>query len=389
MAKSIPALVTPEVLQWARSLDRISVEEIAQKLKVDVAKIQSWEDGSENPSLVQAKALAKQYRVPFAYLYLPDTPQKIKRLDKVDYRTFGNWGPMDMSREFRWFLRDIEERRDNMFELYTDAEIEAKPFTTNISADISEETFAMHIRQFLGLTKEIQAKFRKPEVALSYCISKLESEDFLIFQAAKIDPSEMRGLSVAYETFPIIALNRKDESSARLFTLFHELVHILSRTSGICNDMSQEKSSQNQLELFCNKVAGFALVPQDLLAQNKNIPLIRQYGLDDIYVNAIARDFAVSREVILHRLWDIGIVDRKTYFDTLNRYSEEYMAYKSKKKQDGFLPPALDKGTQVGKLYTKAVMSAYYADKLTPREASNYLLGLRVKHFGAIERWCY
>ena len=41
MAKSIPALVTPEVLQWARSLDRISVEEIAQKLKVDVAKIQS------------------------------------------------------------------------------------------------------------------------------------------------------------------------------------------------------------------------------------------------------------------------------------------------------------------------------------------------------------
>ena len=49
----------------------------------------------------------------------------------------------------------------------------------------------------------------------------------------------------------------------------------------------------------------------------------------------------------------------------------------------------MDKGTQVGKLYTKAVMSAYHADKLSPREASNYLLGLRVKHFGAIERWCY
>ena len=157
MAKSIPALVTPEVLRWARSLDRISIEEIAQKLKVDVAKIQSWEDGSEYPSLVQAKALAKQYRIPFAYLYLPDTPQKTKRLEKVDYRTFGNWGPMDMSREFRWFLRDIEERRDNMFELYAEAEIEAKPFTTNISANISEETFAMQNRQLYY--KKAQADF--------------------------------------------------------------------------------------------------------------------------------------------------------------------------------------------------------------------------------------
>lgn len=159
MAQSIPALVTPEVLQWARGLDRITVEEIARKLKVDVSKIQSWENGSEYPSLVQAKALAKQYRIPFAYLYLPGTPQKTKRLEKVDYRTFGNWGPFDMSREFRWFLRDIEDRRDSMLDLYAEAEIVAKPFTTRIQTDIPEEMFAMHIREFLGLTEEIQVKF--------------------------------------------------------------------------------------------------------------------------------------------------------------------------------------------------------------------------------------
>ncbi len=169
----------------------------------------------------------------------------------------------------------------------------------------------------------------------------------------------------------------------------HELVHILSRTSGICNDMSQDKAQLSQIELFCNKIAGLTLVPTMQLKQNKNISLIQQYGFDDIYVNALARDFAVSREVILHRLWDIGILERATYFDTLNRYSEEYMAYKKRKSPDGFLPPALDKGTQVGKLYTKAVITAYHADKLSPREASNYLLGLRVKHIGAIERWCY
>lgn len=60
MAKSIPAIVTPEVLQWARSLDRITLEEIALKLKVEVAKVEAWENGSEYPSLIQAKNLAKQ-----------------------------------------------------------------------------------------------------------------------------------------------------------------------------------------------------------------------------------------------------------------------------------------------------------------------------------------
>ena len=389
MAKSIPAIVTPEVLQWARSLDRITLEEIALKLKVEVAKVEAWENGSEYPSLIQAKNLAKQYRVPFAYFYLPDTPQKTKRLEKVDYRTFGNWGVGEMSRELRWFLRDIEDRRDTMIELYKEAEMEPVPFTLNISVDTAEAVFATQIRNFLSLTDQIQIKFRKPEAALSFCISRLEEQDFLVFQAAKIQTEEMRGLSIAYDMFPIIALNRKDEPSARLFTLIHELVHILSRTSGICNDMSQDKVQISKIELFCNKIAGLTLVPTPQLKKNRNISLIQRYGLDDAYVNAIARDFAVSKEVILHRLWDIGIIDRTTYFDTFNRYSEEYMAYKNRGKKDGFLPPALDKGTQVGKLYTKTVITAYHAEKLSPREASNYLLGLRVKHFGAIERWCY
>ena len=104
MGKSIPAIVTPEVLSWARGLDKITVDEIAQKMKVDTAKILSWEAGSEYPTLVQAKNLAKQYRVPFAYFYLPDTPKKTKRLEKVDYRTLGNSGIGEMSRELRWFL---------------------------------------------------------------------------------------------------------------------------------------------------------------------------------------------------------------------------------------------------------------------------------------------
>ena len=168
MARGIPAIVTPEVLQWARDLDRITIDEIAQKLNVDAAKVSAWENGNEHPSLTQAKKLAKQYRVPFAFFYLPDVPKRAKRLEKTDYRTFGNWGFPEMSRELRWFLRDIEDRRDIMIDLYGEAEILPTVCTLSISPDTSEERFSEQIRNFLSLTDAVQIKFRKPEAALSY-----------------------------------------------------------------------------------------------------------------------------------------------------------------------------------------------------------------------------
>ncbi len=389
MAKSIPALVTPEVLQWARKLDMLSIEEVSSKLKISADKLSAWENGTEFPTINQAKKLAKQYRVPFAYFYLPDTPQRAKRLEKIDYRTFGNVGLLNMSRELRWFMRDIEERRDIIIQLFADSEMTAVPLNVNIAISSNIEEIAAAIRNLLELTEDKQKQFRKPSNALSYCISMLEKKSFLIFQAAKIEPLEMRGLSIAYKTFPIIALNRKDESSARLFTLFHELVHILTQTSGICNEIGQDEFLQNQIELLCNKIAGIALVPNQALKNNINVSNIERYGLDDSYVNAIARDFAVSREVIINRIWSIGLIDSDTYYKTLRRYSNEYLQYKKNKKKDGFLPPALDKGTQVGKLYARTVLSAYHLEKITTREASGYLLGLRAQHFEAVERWCY
>lgn len=41
MEKSIFAIVTPEVLQWARGLDSITLGDIAQKLKVEVVKAEA------------------------------------------------------------------------------------------------------------------------------------------------------------------------------------------------------------------------------------------------------------------------------------------------------------------------------------------------------------
>lgn len=389
MAKSIPAIITPEVLAWARNLDGITIDDIAAKLHTAPEKILSWEQGTSYPTVTQAKIWQKQYRVPFVYFYLPDTPKKLKRLEKTDYRTFGNNGnSIITSRELRWFLRDIEDRRDAVLSLYEEEKREPLSFPIKLSAGADMEEIAAAIRNLLELTEDIQCKFRKPEVALSHCIRVLEKWDVLIFQATKIAPSEMRGLSIAYERMPIIALNRKDEPSARLFTLCHELVHIVTHTSGICNDVNENSVSQNVMEMKCNQIAGKILVPLNELSSHPTIGKIRKYGFDDSYVYQVSRDFAVSKEVILHALWEMKIITRENYFDILARYIDEYKSYKAKKK-GGFLPPATDTGTQVGKLYARTILNAYYTDKISARDASGYLLNLKTKNFEKLERWCF
>mgnify|MGYP002549986006 FL=1 len=389
MAKSIPAIITPEVLAWARNLDGITIDDIAAKLHTAPEKILSWEQGTSYPTVTQAKNLAKQYRVPFVYFYLPDTPKKLKRLEKTDYRTFGNNGnSIITSRELRWFLRDIEDRRDAVLSLYEEEKRKPLSFPIKLSAGADMEEVAAAIRNLLELTEDIQCKFRKPEVALSHCIRVLEKWDVLIFQATKIAPSEFFKQKTAYEIMPIIALNRKDEPSARLFTLCHELVHIVTRTSGICNDVNENSVSQNVIEMKCNQIAGKILVPLNELSSHPTIGKIRKYGFDDSYVYQVSRDFAVSKEVILHALWEMKIITRENYFDILARYIDEYKSYKAKKK-GGFLPPATDTGTQVGKLYARTILNAYYTDKISARDASGYLLNLKTKNFEKLERWCF
>ena len=389
MGKTIPALVTPEVLVWARNLDGFSVEEMAKKLHVSPEIIQEWESGASCPSITKAKVLAKYYRVPYIYFFLPDTPRKTKRIERADYRTFGNLGaPAIMSRELKWLLRDIEDRRDTMLLLYEEDGQEPQPFPVLFNADEDQDKIASALRDLLVLNKATQMSFRKPEMALSHCISVLEQYDVLVFQAAKIDPAEMRGLSLAYETMPIIVLNRKEEPAARLFTLIHELVHVVTRTSGVCNETTERSKTDNELERFCNGIAGKVLVPLGELRAHRGIAHIMKFGFDDSFVAAIARDFAVSKEVILHCLLDLGIISRQFYFQTLKRYSDEYKEYAARKPK-GFLPPALDAGTQLGKLYSKTVLSAYYRESISPSSASDYLLSLKAKNFPKLEGWCF
>jgi Zn-dependent peptidase ImmA (M78 family) len=384
------AIITPSVIQWARNLDSIPVGESAKCACVSEEQILAWESGADLPTIRQAKLLANKYRVPYVYFFLPDIPKKVKRVDFIDFRTFHNkFENAALSRNMLWLLRDIYDRREVMLEMYEKQNRKPRVFSPSITT-LNAAKIAQEIRSFLEIDYQIQRTFRRPEIAYNYYVSALEKKDVLVFQTKKIQRTEMRGLSVYNSLFPIIVLNRGDEYAARLFSLAHELAHLFLRTSGLCNDFESEVyEEKNKIELFCNQVAAMALVPLDIIESHPSYQAIVENGYHDTLIQTIARDFAVSREVILGRLLTCDQITKDFYFRTLERYTDEYLEYEKTKKKGGFVPPAIDNGSQVGKLYARTVLTSLGRDIISPIDASHYLLNLSTNHFRALEGWCF
>lgn len=63
------ALITPQMLVWARERIEMPVDLAAKAVGVTVDKYQSWEQGEKLPTINQAKKFAKKVKIPYAWLF--------------------------------------------------------------------------------------------------------------------------------------------------------------------------------------------------------------------------------------------------------------------------------------------------------------------------------
>ncbi|MGK7889424.1 MAG: multiprotein-bridging factor 1 family protein [Leptolyngbyaceae cyanobacterium] len=67
--------IQPKILVWARETAGYSLEEVAQKLKRDLADIADWETGKSAPTYAQLEKLAYElYKCPLAIFFFPEPP---------------------------------------------------------------------------------------------------------------------------------------------------------------------------------------------------------------------------------------------------------------------------------------------------------------------------
>jgi Zn-dependent peptidase ImmA (M78 family)/DNA-binding XRE family transcriptional regulator len=382
MGRIYRAVINPELLVWARLSAKMEMQDAASKIHVSPEKLKAWESGESAPTINQLRKVASVYRQSFAAFYLP-TPPEVFEPPTHDYRRLPDERTKVVSPDLVFDVRLAVERREIFLELLGEMNEAPTEFTAAIQPTFDPEVAASGMREILGVSVEQQRQWQDPRVGFNSWREAFEASGVLVFQSSGIPLSEMRGYSFAVFPLPVVVVNWKDSYAGRTFSMFHELTHVMLRSSGLCDleTDSRHTTEDERTEVFCNHVAGAALVPK---GEFLNEPLLRDRRgpeWDDEVLRKLSTDYAVSREVILRRLLVLGLTTDAYYREKRDEYLQEY---RLRLKSVGFLHPATDALSAAGKAFTRLVLEAFHSGRITSSDVSDYM-GVRAKHFSKLE----
>lgn len=381
MARTPPAIIRPQLLTWARESIGLSIEDAARRVRVEPARLESWESGDASPTVAQLRNLANVYKRPLGVFYLPEPPLDFMPL--ADYRLLPE-AEQELSPSLLLEIRRAQEQRELHLELIEELGDEP-PAAERLRLDIGSdpEQAGLALRNLLQLSLEEQFSWTDSYQALNGWIAAIESVGYLVMQASGVGLTEMRGFSIAEEIFPVIVLNGADAPNGRIFTLLHEAAHIQLSASGICDLHERGDRLADAIEVFCNHVAAAALMPRESFLDD---PGVATGDGNDHWPNEalapLARRYSVSREAVLRRLLTFGKVTEDYYREKRLEFLETYQ--RRREESEGFAPVAAIRVRDLGRPYVTTVLDAFYQRHITAADLSR-LLGARLKHLDRIE----
>ncbi|MDC9715011.1 MAG: ImmA/IrrE family metallo-endopeptidase [Gammaproteobacteria bacterium] len=218
-----------------------------------------------------------------------------------------------------------------------------------------------------------QGTYKKPEVAFKAWRNALEKFGIFVFKDAFKDKG-FSGFCLYDEVFPVIYINNSLPHSRQVFTLFHELAHLLFGIDGIemlsnNQDYLNKLSETNKrIEVFCNAFSGKFLVPDTAFDQYLG------NEVNDTTLEDIAKQFAVSREVILRKFLDNQKITTDFYTKKVRQWQDEYECYKKQNKDKS--PggnPNYTKRAYLGENYMELAFSQYYNNNISTQQLADYL----------------
>jgi Zn-dependent peptidase ImmA (M78 family) len=315
--------------------------------------------------------------------YLPEPPLDFKAMR--DFRRLPGVLLRSLSPELRFEIRRAQDRRDLAIELWESAEGTPPTFPHKASLGDNSEEVATRIREALGVRYESQIGWTGYYQPFNNWRAALESAGVLVFQAVDVEVSEVRGFSIGDQPLPAVIVNIRDTPRGRTFTMLHELAHIMLGHAGLC-DLDEEAdptSEEERVEVFCNRVAGAAIVPRATLLQ-EDIVRDRKSPTEwsDDEIRTLANRYGASRETLLRRLLICGRANETFYRRKREQFLEEYKTHRQ--RVSGFAPPDVIAVSRAGKLFVRLVLDNYYQDRVTASDVSDFL-EVRLKHLSKIE----
>lgn len=384
MARQI-AYINKKMLVWARKTISLSIELASEKIGVASQKLEQWEDESldEFPTVTQLYKIASVYKRPFAVFYFPEPPKHFKPLK--DFRKFPKQEPLSERDEYtlQKELLLFQRKREIAIDLYEQLEIQPPEFSLKAKMSEEPEKLAEKIIRYSEIDHQKILDTEPGYDALNFWKNLLESKGVLIFQTTGVPLNVMRGACVAKDVLPVIIINSNDSQNGRIFSLFHELVHIVLREDGISNFRYGNKSLYDAIEVFCNQVAAEILVPSKLLLNSSTVTSHRTgHNWSHSELSELSRHFCVSQEVILRRLLSLNKTSNSFYDEFRNKGQ-----FDEKKKPSGgdYYRNIIAKN---GVLYLNLAIQGYYQNILTASSLSDFIQ-IKMSNLPKLEQQLY
>lgn len=370
--------IQPSVLRWARESQGYSLDDVAIHLKRDVEEIIAWESGAATPTYAQLETLAYSlYKRPLAVFFLPAPPPEIKV--KQEFRTLPDFELDQLATDTRYQLRLAHAHQISLQELNDGVNPTPHKIFSDIqlSENANVQETAASVRQYLEISVAAQAAWSTSDEALKIWRNAVEGVGIFVFKHS-FKQKSISGFCLADKEFPVIYLNNSTAKTRQIFSLFHELAHLLLKVNAISkfddSHIQYLPLKEKRIEQFCNALAAEILMPSD----DFSFQLESLTKINDPSIQMLANRYHVSREAVLRRILDRGLVQQEYYEAKVNQWEEEFE--KGGSGGDYYATQS----TYLGERYLQLVFSKHYQGRLTLEQVADYL-GVKTKSVAGLE----
>lgn len=316
--------ITGSVLAWAIDESGITRDQIAAKLEISTDDLRLWELEDARPTLTKFRHLARLLkRTPSTFL-LPTAPPVTEYA--VAFRRPSGKARKELNPAERRYLREASRLQETTAWLTSELRDEI-PDIPELTFKADPETSGEAIRSRLSKVGQVDAsKWGTVAEAFDGWRDMLQGWGMQVL-LLPMGKESAQGFSLWDTRTPLIAVNTAWNDQARIYTLFHEVGHLLTRSSSICLDRagSHFARSDDNEERWCDQFAAALLLPRAEVARY----LQSRFGWspgDKItrlaVSSALAASFRVSWRAATIRLIEMNAATWDLY-NTIPEASEE------------------------------------------------------------------
>ena len=375
-ARNERAPVNPAMLAWARAQSGKTIEEVTARF----SKIDSWERLESLPTVKQARELASFYNRSFLEFFRTTPPTLKQSAQLPDFRMIRGAPDPHEQLGLKSIQQWAEAQRENALDLLSELGEQPKSIpkeffsTTQTSAD----EVANLTRNLISFNFEEQAKivYSKKDTIVNILRQKIENFGVMVIKNSELQTFKARGMCLADFPLPVIVFG-SESPGAQLFTLLHELAHIVLRQSGVIGYI--DKTTDKPIEKWCDQFAASFLMPtSEVIRQIGAKPQNPAQSITDEQLLNFAKYFKVSTHSMLIRLVHLGYVEARYYWDIKKpQFDEDEKSYKFKGRSKYY---GSRYKLSLGDFYTGLVLEAWSTGKITNHNAAEYMGIKNISH---------